>query len=193
VRFRAPASIELAAVALPWERPGADCTLDLHADAAGAPAALLARTDIRATSSWTTTSLSAALVAGEIYHLVVRCGATAGRLAYVLDHAPAAASQSWQLEDLRQRRVRTHEHASGAPLGAFCCLDPASGFARRPSGAPGCPDLGMLYGRDFKRGKVLTNPTSTAETVSLGDTYVCDGTPRRSVTLSPTSGIVCSR
>ena len=51
----------------------------------------------------------------------------------------------------------------------------------------------MLYGRDFKHGKVLTNPTSTAENVSLGDTYVCDGTPRRSVTLSPTSGIVCSR
>ena len=112
VRFRAPASTELAAVALAWERPGADCTLDLHADAAGAPAALLARTDIRATSSWTTTSLSTALVAGEIYHLVVRCGATAGRLAYVLDHAPAAASQSWQLEDLRRPRVRTHEHAS---------------------------------------------------------------------------------
>ena len=73
------------------------------------------------------------------------------------------------------------------------CLDPASGFAQRPSGASGCPGPGMLYGRDFKRGKVLTNPTNIAATVSLGDAYVCDGTSRRSITLSPKSGIVCSR
>ena len=51
----------------------------------------------------------------------------------------------------------------------------------------------MLYGRDFERGSVLTNPTSSTQTVSLGRTLVCDGISRRSVTLSPKSGIVCSR
>src|SRR2546428_13582242 len=92
-----------------------------------------------------------------------------------------------------RRGARRLDTDLGAPLGPFYGLDPASGLARRPGGAPGCPDLGMLYGRDFKRGKVLTNPTSTGHTVPLGDTYVCDGTSRRSVTLSPQSGIVCSR
>ena len=58
---------------------------------------------------------------------------------------------------------------------------------------PGLPRPRNALRARLQARKGPDQPTSTGHTVPLGDTYVCDGTSRRSVTLSPQSGIVCSR
>ncbi len=81
----------------------------------------------------------------------------------------------------------------GAPTGDFYCIDPGNGFAHRANGSSGCPGSGMLYGRDFTAGRVLTNPTSDDYSIDLGGTYSCDGVSTTRVSLAPKSGAVCTR
>jgi hypothetical protein len=75
----------------------------------------------------------------------------------------------------------------GQPAGDFRCLDPAAGLAPTSS----CPSSGKIYVRDWERGRVLVNPTAgTTVTVSLGGTFLRNGTAVSSVTLGPRSGAV---
>jgi hypothetical protein len=78
----------------------------------------------------------------------------------------------------------------GAPRGGFGCLDPSAGLAP----AARCPSPGMIYVREWEKGRVLVNPTAGRTiTVPLGEPFLLDGARVTSVTLRPRSGVVLLR
>jgi hypothetical protein len=140
IRFRAPASLPLAAVHSFWRRAGEDCVVTIHADAGGAPAEALVGAPLPAEPGWTATPLAAPLVEGAHYHLVFTC-ATPGapRLGYVLDAtSDAVDGGAWRLEDLRGDRVRPRSRWA-SPLFALVLADgswwgqPYRATGRRPT------------------------------------------------------------
>ena len=123
IRFRAPATIDLATAHLWWRRNGGGCTATLHADLDATPDAALVAAPVPAGTGWQAIGLAAPLVEGRVYHLVVRCedGGFA-RLGYVVDAERAAVEAgAWQLEELRSG-VRVRRPPS-SPLFALAFAD----------------------------------------------------------------------
>src|SRR5215831_18756732 len=104
IRFRAPATADVAEVHLRWRGNPRDCAVSLQTDREGAPDVEIGRGRVAGGAGWRATVLHASVAEGGVYHLVVQCGS--GRLEYVLDRERTAVEAGvWQLEDLR-RRVR---------------------------------------------------------------------------------------
>jgi hypothetical protein len=78
----------------------------------------------------------------------------------------------------------------GAPVGGFYCLDPGNGYQKTSD----CPSAGKVLGRDWTKGRVLVNAsTSATRTVPLGGTFQRGGSAVTSVTLGPRSGAIVQK
>jgi hypothetical protein len=137
IRFRAPGTVRVASIWTHWRSAADGCTVDLRADASGVPGDVLAAAVPLTGGGWRGADVDVPLVAGELYHVVVACGAASrSRLTYVLD-AARTDDGTWLLQDLGRAYPRRRSPRA-MPLFALRFSDdtwwgqPYRGDARRP-------------------------------------------------------------
>jgi hypothetical protein len=125
IRFRAPATADVAKIHTWWRRPHSGCRVALHEDADGQPGAGLGAVALPdAPAGWVTVPLVAPIVAGRVYDAVLQCdGSEPARLGYTLDDDNSARdSGAWQLVELRGGRVRVRRRPA-TPVFALTLAD----------------------------------------------------------------------